>query len=89
MTEPIPEAEAYLRFRLEEMSSRNEHHRFEELAKRDPKVKVVSVEQEMLNDDGKPRPELFREDGLHMNDKGYAIWNKKLRPYVETTAGSR
>ncbi|MBD3926107.1 hypothetical protein IEZ26_15895 [Nocardioides cavernae] len=34
MSEAIPEAEAFLRFRLEEMSSRNEHHRFEEIAAR-------------------------------------------------------
>ena len=34
MTEHIPEAEAYIRFRLGELSSRNEHHRFEEIATR-------------------------------------------------------
>lgn len=30
----------------------------------------------MLGDDGKPRPELFLEDGLHMTDAGYEIWTK-------------
>ena len=34
VTERIPEAEAYVRFRLDELSSRNEHHRFEEIATR-------------------------------------------------------
>lgn len=30
----------------------------------------------MLGDDGKPRPELFLDDGLHMTAKGYEIWTK-------------
>jgi lysophospholipase L1-like esterase len=32
--------------------------------------------------DGKSRPELFVEDLLHMNDKGYAIWEETVRPYL-------
>jgi lysophospholipase L1-like esterase len=46
-------------------------------------VSFVDVTHEMLGPDGKPRPELFQKDGLHMNPKGYAIWNKKVRPFVE------
>lgn len=42
VTEPIAEAEAYLRFRLEEMSSRNEHHRFEEVVTRVAQRRVSS-----------------------------------------------
>ncbi|MFE0147842.1 hypothetical protein ACFWY5_11885 [Nonomuraea sp. NPDC059007] len=42
MTEPIPEAEAYIRFRLSEMSSRNEHHRFEEIATRVAQKRISS-----------------------------------------------
>ena len=37
----------------------------------------------MLGDDGKPRPELFVEDGLHMNAEGYRQWNEKLRPVLQ------
>lgn len=36
----------------------------------------------MLGTNGKPRPELFKEDGLHMTPAGYAIWTKTLRPYL-------
>jgi lysophospholipase L1-like esterase len=60
-----------------------------EMAEKDPLLTTVSIEKEMLGADGKPRPELFRPDGLHMSDKGYEIWNKKLRPYVEAAAGGR
>jgi hypothetical protein len=28
----------------------------------------------MLDDQRKPRADLFRDDGLHLNDQGYAIW---------------
>jgi lysophospholipase L1-like esterase len=34
----------------------------------------------MLDDHGQPRPELFTSDMLHMNAKGYAIWQKVIRP---------
>jgi lysophospholipase L1-like esterase len=34
----------------------------------------------MLGDDGKPRPELFLKDGLHMNEKGYEIWAGLVKP---------
>lgn len=42
VTEHIPEAEAYIRFRLNEMSSRNEHHRFEEIATRVAQKRISS-----------------------------------------------
>lgn len=30
---------------------------------------------------GRPRRELFLEDGLHMNDTGYALWRRVLRAH--------
>ena len=36
----------------------------------------------MLGDDGRPRRELFVEDGLHMNAEGYRLWNEKLLPVL-------
>jgi lysophospholipase L1-like esterase len=38
----------------------------------------VDTATPMLGPDGKPRPEIFREDGLHMNDTGYKIWTQLL-----------
>lgn len=43
----------------------------------------VNVFDEMLKD-GKPRPELFIEDMLHMNADGYAIWTKALLDHFAT-----
>jgi lysophospholipase L1-like esterase len=65
------------------------NHRIAQISDQDPLLTFVSMEQEMLGDDGKPRPELLRSDGLHLSEKGYEIWNKKLRPYVEAAACRR
>ena len=37
----------------------------------------------MLDKDGVPNWSLFQSDGLHMNDKGYGIWNELLRPHLQ------
>jgi lysophospholipase L1-like esterase len=45
-------------------------------------ITYVDVFSQMLGKDGKPRRELFVEDMLHMNAKGYAIWLKAVKPYL-------
>lgn len=42
----------------------------------------VDVYHPMLNDMGNPNTELFLKDNLHMNAKGYAIWQKLITPYL-------
>jgi len=36
----------------------------------------------MINVQGRPDPELFEDDRLHMNRRGYFIWKKALTPYL-------
>jgi lysophospholipase L1-like esterase len=36
----------------------------------------------MLDAQGKPRKELFRWDGLHMNVEGYAVWTSIIKPVL-------
>jgi len=43
----------------------------------------IDVYKEMIDDEGKPIPELFVEDNLHMNKKGYVIWQKAIEPYLK------
>ncbi len=50
---------------------------------RDDRLGFVDVDAAMLGWDGKPRPELFLKDGLHMTPKGYEIWNMLVRPFLE------
>lgn len=45
-------------------------------------VTFVDVSERMLGGDGKPRPELFLADGLHLNAAGYALWREILLPYL-------
>ena len=44
----------------------------------DPKVDYIDIFTPMLGTDGRPRAELFRSDGLHLNDKGYALWKSVI-----------
>ncbi|QDU90043.1 GDSL-like Lipase/Acylhydrolase [Pirellulimonas nuda] len=48
-------------------------------AEGDELVSYLDVWPPMLGADGTPRKELFREDGLHLNDEGYRVWTKLLR----------
>jgi uncharacterized sulfatase len=43
----------------------------------------VDAVRPMLGDDGKPRPELFVKDGLHLNDAGYKLWTEVLTPHLK------
>ncbi len=42
----------------------------------------VDVYKEMVDDEGKPLPELFLKDNLHMNKSGYMIWKKIIEPHL-------
>lgn len=42
----------------------------------------IDVYHLMLDDSDQPIPELFVDDGLHMNAKGYAVWKKVIEPFL-------
>ena len=46
-------------------------------------IEFIDVHQKMLNESGQPMPEIFLDDSLHMNAKGYAIWKKEMEPYLQ------
>ena len=48
----------------------------------DPLIDYADVFTPMLRRDGRPRPELFGADGLHMNSDGYAVWRAALAPVL-------
>ncbi|MGD9634253.1 MAG: SGNH/GDSL hydrolase family protein [Pirellulales bacterium] len=41
-------------------------------------LQFVDTATPMLGSDGQPRPDIFLSDGLHMNERGYQIWNEIL-----------
>lgn len=42
----------------------------------------IDVYHAMLQADGTPMPDIFIQDKLHMNAKGYHIWQKIIEPYL-------
>jgi lysophospholipase L1-like esterase len=51
-------------------------------ASRDKRLAYIDVFTPMLGADGRPRPELFGPDMLHMNREGYRLWKSKVTPYL-------
>ena len=50
-----------------------------DLAAEDELLSYIDIWEAMLSDEGERIPELFVEDGLHINAKGYEIWTKLVR----------
>ena len=55
----------------------------EAFTKTDPRLQFINVYPHMLGPDGMPKPDIFVEDQLHMNAKGYAIWKEVVGPYLK------
>ncbi|MGB9602408.1 MAG: SGNH/GDSL hydrolase family protein [Verrucomicrobiia bacterium] len=53
-----------------------------EFTLRDPRLFFIDTFSHMLNNDGTPKSDIFVEDKLHMNKKGYEIWKNVIRPYL-------
>ena len=51
-----------------------------------PHGSYINIYREMLNFDGTVRPELFLEDQLHLNLKGYALWRKVIKDHLDKQA---
>ena len=46
------------------------------------KVNIVNVWDIMLDESGKPKSDIFIEDNLHMNAKGYELWKEIFTPFM-------
>jgi lysophospholipase L1-like esterase len=49
----------------------------------DARLAYLDIFTPMLGADGRPRPELLAEDGLHLNAQGYALWTTVVQPFLE------
>ena len=49
----------------------------------DPNQAFVDVGTPMLDPSGRPRPELFRDDSLHMTPAGYVLWRSTVAPILK------
>lgn len=48
----------------------------------DRRVEYIDIFTPMLGSDGTPRADLFVDDGLHLNARGYDIWESVVEPFV-------
>jgi lysophospholipase L1-like esterase len=46
-------------------------------------AKFINTYDAMFNPDGTLMTDIFLKDNLHMNAKGYAIWQKVMEPYLK------
>tara|TARA_B100000900_G_C20585038_1_gene719177 strand:- start:1031 stop:1834 length:804 start_codon:yes stop_codon:yes gene_type:complete len=53
------------------------------LADAEKNLVFVDVSPPMLSEKNEPRPELYIEDMLHLNEKGYEIWTKLVRENLQ------
>lgn len=54
-----------------------------EFAEADDRLGYIDVFTPMLGDDGVPREELLVADGLHLNEKGYAVWREVVARHLK------
>ncbi len=54
----------------------------EAYCKSDKRLDFIDVFPAMLGTDGKPRPELLVEDGLHMTPEGYKLWTSIVAKHL-------
>lgn len=54
----------------------------ERIVENDTAARYVDLFTPMLGANGRPRPELFRDDSLHMTRAGYELWRGILDPVV-------
>jgi lysophospholipase L1-like esterase len=53
-----------------------------EYAGHTPHLQYIETSDMVLDADGKPRPELFRDDKLHFSAAGYKLLVERVRPYL-------
>ena len=61
---------------------REANQMIQDYAESDPRLEYIDVFTPMLGEDGMPRPELFIEDGLHLNPSGYDLWESVVEPVL-------
>jgi lysophospholipase L1-like esterase len=61
----------------------------QEEAANSPGVTYLDLFTQMLSPAGGSRPDLFTDDGLHMNSVGYDLWTAQVRAWFASLAAAR
>lgn len=54
----------------------------EEFCRAGERLTFINTFQHMLGSDSLPRPDIFLNDRLHMNAKGYELWTQIVKPFL-------
>jgi lysophospholipase L1-like esterase len=54
----------------------------EEIARQGDNLHFINVYTRMTDNSGYPKREFLDPDGLHINDKGYALWKEIIQQYL-------
>lgn len=54
-----------------------------EIALTTPGIHFIATAEHYLDDDKRPRDELFRKDRLHQNEAGYALWTRLIKQRLD------
>ena len=54
-----------------------------EICDKDKRMFYVDIATPMITENGQPDETLFLDDGLHLNEKGYTVWNNVLSNYLK------
>jgi lysophospholipase L1-like esterase len=55
----------------------------EEFCKTNDLLHYIDIVPPMLDEEGNPRPDLFKWDGIHMNERGYEIWTSIVKSILQ------
>ena len=58
------------------------NHLIEAYIGKESRLRFINVFPAMLGSDGEPKPDIYLDDKLHMNAKGYELWKGIVRPYL-------
>jgi len=67
-----------------EMEATNQEIR--RFAKRQYNLRVAGIVKPMLGSNGEPKPDLFVQDGLHLNQQGYQVWTQVVEKLLKETS---
>ena len=55
-----------------------------EYSEKNKNLYFITTDFAFLGNDGKPKDELFRNDLLHLNDKGYDVWQEIIKKELDS-----
>ncbi|HUX97117.1 MAG TPA: GDSL-type esterase/lipase family protein [Bacteroidales bacterium] len=63
---------------------RNANKLIKEYCEKSQNLYFITTDFAFLGQDGKPKDELFRDDLLHLNDQGYALWKEIVKKELDS-----